>query len=1244
MPKGSSTTDGRGRASRRFLRGLVLAVVAVNLMVVGSVTLVLAHRKVQERAQAEVTTQTLARVLEENLTGFITKIDLTLLAVRDELSRQTAAGSIDKPALEQVLARHDARLPEALGLRVVDAQGIIRYAVAEVAVSQASIADRPQFIEMRDNPQAGLVISKPVFGRAAQQWVITLSRRVDNADGSFGGDVHVAVALDRFTKVFAAVDLGAQGSVSLWDAGPTMIARYAATTGIRQEVGGVTPSPELMAVIGTNQDVGQYYARSRADGVVRTFAVRRLGALPLFLTVGIAEEDYLADWCKEVRELGGLSLLFLLATNLSAWLVFRSWRHRETYTQAILRAKEEVEAERRLNASLLSSAGEGICGTDAQGRLTFVNSVARQMLGWSDNDGLAQSLHELVHHHHLDASVYPECDCPAYKTLRDGVTRHVTDDVYWRKDGSWFSVEFTSAAILDDHRVVGSVTVFRDITAGKATERRLRFFKEVLDHAKDPVQCIDPEDGFRVILTNAAAEAHFGLPMDYLLTMRVPEWDPGFCEMTARAMRAKLADNETIVFETEHRTQRGLVPVEIKLTAAEVDGHLYWIAIVRDISERKHTEAQMARHLAGTEALSAILRLSLESLPLDRMLEVALEEVLALPWLQLEQRGAVFLADGDNGTLRMAAQRNLPPEIQDRCASVALGHCLCGRAASLGQVVFANCLDGCHEVTFDGMAEHGHYCVPIGNGAEVVGVLNVYVSPGHQRSDEEEAFLRLVADTLAGIIGRRHAEDSLRASEELARTLMNASGDAAFLMDRDGVILAANETMAARFHTSIDGLVGRPLFERVSSDLAVSRLAQCQEVIRTGKPICSQDERDGLRLDNRLYPIHGVGGEVSQIAAFSRDVTEEHRREREIRELLSYQRAILENTPIGIGIVSMDRRFIQANEAFGRIFGCHDRDLVGRDARILYADDAQYGVIGERGYPLIQAGEVFDEEVPMVRRDGAEVWVRLVAHRVDMADPSLGAVWAAEDITARKALELDFKRSNEELERFAYVASHDLRQPLRVISSYLSLIERKLRSRLDDEEKTFIDFAVDGAKRMDRMIIDLLDYSRIGRKSTDRQPVALDVVLARAIGNLEFLIKDSQAEIVVASELLTLPGYESELERLFQNLISNAVKFRTAERPPKVTISCRETSRDCIIAVSDNGIGIAPKDYDRLFVVFQRLVSREQYEGNGIGLAACRKIAEHHGGRIWVESELGKGSTFLIALPVRDPTTASVPA
>ncbi|TAN61908.1 MAG: histidine kinase, partial [Magnetospirillum sp.] len=188
-----------------FIRWLVAGAVLVNLFIGGMVALVLFQERERQFAEAESLAANLSRVLEENLAGFIGKIDLTLLAVGDEVMRQIAAGGIDKAALDAVLARNDARLPEALGLRVVDAEGIIRYAVTDVVVSQVSIADRPQFIFLRDNPRPGLVISKPVFGRVAKQWMVTLSRRIDNPDGSFAGDVHVAITLARFTEIFGGV-------------------------------------------------------------------------------------------------------------------------------------------------------------------------------------------------------------------------------------------------------------------------------------------------------------------------------------------------------------------------------------------------------------------------------------------------------------------------------------------------------------------------------------------------------------------------------------------------------------------------------------------------------------------------------------------------------------------------------------------------------------------------------------------------------------------------------------------------------------------------------------------------------------------------------------------------------------------------------------------------------------------------------------------------------------------------------
>jgi len=213
------------------------------------------------------------------------------------------------------------------------------------------------------------------------------------------------------------------------------------------------------------------------------------------------------------------------------------------------------------------------------------------------------------------------------------------------------------------------------------------------------------------------------------------------------------------------------------------------------------------------------------------------------------------------------------------------------------------------------------------------------------------------------------------------------------------------------------------------------------------------------------------------------------------------------------------------------------------------------------------------------------------------------------------------------------VASHDLRQPLRMISAYLGLLEKKLAASFDQDARDFFGFALDGAKRLDRMIVDLLEYSRIGRISTPMGPVALGEVVGDSIRHLGVAVAESGAEIILPETLPTISGDANELLRLFQNLIGNAIKYVPEGRAPRIEILCRDQGGEWVLGIKDNGIGIPPEDLKRVFGIFQRLVAREQYEGTGIGLAVCRKIAEHHGGRIWVESELGEGSTFLVAFP-----------
>ena len=247
-------------------------------------------------------------------------------------------------------------------------------------------------------------------------------------------------------------------------------------------------------------------------------------------------------------------------------------------------------------------------------------------------------------------------------------------------------------------------------------------------------------------------------------------------------------------------------------------------------------------------------------------------------------------------------------------------------------------------------------------------------------------------------------------------------------------------------------------------------------------------------------------------------------------------------------------------------------------------------------------------------------------------------------VEARQKLEesvSELGRSNADLQQFAYVASHDLQEPLRMVSSYTQLIARRYKGKLDADADEFIAFAVDGANRMQRLILDLLAYSRVNTAGRQFEPTAMETVLTAALNNLTNAVKESQA-IITHDPLPAVMGDDKQLAQLFQNLLSNAVKFGGAQ-PPRIHIYAKQTDGEWLFSVRDHGIGLDPQYADRIFVIFQRLHTREEYPGTGIGLAICKKIVERHGGRIWVESELGKGATFYFTMRDEEPGTSAHP-
>jgi light-regulated signal transduction histidine kinase (bacteriophytochrome) len=258
--------------------------------------------------------------------------------------------------------------------------------------------------------------------------------------------------------------------------------------------------------------------------------------------------------------------------------------------------------------------------------------------------------------------------------------------------------------------------------------------------------------------------------------------------------------------------------------------------------------------------------------------------------------------------------------------------------------------------------------------------------------------------------------------------------------------------------------------------------------------------------------------------------------------------------------------------------------------------------------------------------------------RRDQQGSPTGIIGYAIDITARKQAEetlryqaAELQRSNEELQQFAYVASHDLQEPLRMVTSYMQLLAQRYQGTLDAEAEEFIGYAVEGARRMKSLIDDLLAYSRVGTRREPFVPVDCKEVLQQTLQDLRFAIEESEA-VITYDPLPVVRASKLEFALLLQNLLSNALKFRTAESP-RIHLSAQQRSIEWLFSVQDNGIGIDPQHAERIFVIFQRLHTRQEYPGTGLGLAICKKIVDRHGGRMWVESTPGQGATFFFTLP-----------
>jgi signal transduction histidine kinase len=347
-------------------------------------------------------------------------------------------------------------------------------------------------------------------------------------------------------------------------------------------------------------------------------------------------------------------------------------------------------------------------------------------------------------------------------------------------------------------------------------------------------------------------------------------------------------------------------------------------------------------------------------------------------------------------------------------------------------------------------------------------------------------------------------------------------------------------------------------------------------------------------------------------------------------------RSILDTLPVGIIVTDEEGTVVDTNQISEGMWKDSEYPEVGNpfSEHRVYRTESDEELRPE-DWPLERAlkGERVDrEEVDIENPDGSITTMMISSAPIEFERGIRGgAVGAFMDITRMKDMERKLERSNNDLQQFASIASHDLREPLRMVMNYLELIDKRYSDKLDDQGREFMGFALDGAKRMESMIDDILLLSQVESSFALETPVDLHEVLAAATQNLSLAIKDTGA-VITTDPLPTIMAERSRMLQLIQNLLFNAIRFRS-EEPPRIHIFTGKQAGRWLLGVSDNGIGIGPADHERIFQLFKKASNTKEYPGTGIGLALCKKIVEHYGGNIWVESEIGKGSTFFITLP-----------
>lgn len=643
-----------------------------------------------------------------------------------------------------------------------------------------------------------------------------------------------------------------------------------------------------------------------------------------------------------------------------------------------------------------------------------------------------------------------------------------------------------------------------------------------------------------------------------------------------------------------------------------------------------------------------------------------------------------YLVDNEKGCLHLNAYSGIPKEETQRIEWLDFGRGICGCAALQSRRVVAENIFENQDPRTGLVKSYGvqaYACHPLLIEGQSIGTLSFGTKSRIKFAPEELALMKVVADQISIAMNRLISNRKLRASEEKYRELVQNTNSIIIRWTTEGQITFFNEYAEKFFGYTEEELLNQSVMTIVPGDeVAGKSLANIvQDIVKDPDQYDVNENENILKNGKRVWirwtnkPIYDDEGKIQEILAVGMDITERKQAEIKLKETLdnleklvdertrelklsnAYNRNLIETSLDPLVTIGPDGMITDVNRATENVTGHTRVELVGTD----FADYFTRPNEAKEGYQLVfKEGMVRDYPLEIKHRNGNNTPVMYnAAVYKDEYGEVVGIFAAARDVTELKKAEEELReywenleelvelRTNElakrteelantnaDLQQFAYAASHDLREPLRMITSFLQLLEKRYKDQLDQDANEFISFAVDGAKRLDNMILDLLEYSRIANKELMFDYVDLEEVLDTVNINLKVLINENNATII-HNGLPIIVGDAYQMILLFQNLIGNAIKYRR-ENSPQIHISKEIDGDQYLFSVKDNGIGIDSEHLGGIFNIFKRLHTNEEYEGTGMGLSIVQRIVHQHGGEIWVESEPGKGSNFNFTIPI----------